>query len=633
MTTNNLPISIDYTSRDFYSLKNDLISRISARVNDNGKTWTGNNPADFGVAIVEAFAHVGDVTNYYIDRMANEAYLSTAVQRQSILNLAFMYGYVPSGFRRAYVDVTISNPNTTDILVPAGSIFSVQVVYTNGNSNSSTQEFYTVLYDTAVAAGGSNTATLAHGQDVSSMSQNAADVNDAYDISGELLGYSTGLGNQSFILANNQVADGTVSVFVRNGDYFTQWVQVTELANYGPQDYVYSMSIDANNYVSINFGNGISGAIPVFGDTIKATYVVGGGLSGNIDSGQSFTIKSVPLESGVSVSSLTNIVVTNAASNGYGGDDPESNDSIRFNAPYTFRSANRAVSLIDFENIAIGIPGVGKAASYATSPNSVNLYVGLQLSDFDPTYFPGYDSTNTTVTSIWTSLQSQVQSSFANKTQIGTTLTILPPIFVPADIKVEYVKISGYSDSQIKTDIKNGIIYGYGYNAMSFDANLRPEKIEQSLASVNGVDSVKVISLNRHGATSARSTLVPSQGELFVFIESNTAIYSAASLSNLVVAISNGSLPTFSDTTYNYAFTSTSSTFTVTATAANTLSGFASVLTYTFTNGSGTTTTGSLTSGTASGTATLTTGVNTYTITVTSYDGVVINNYIIKITK
>jgi hypothetical protein len=108
MTTpvSNIPVSIDYTSRDYYALRDALIQRVQERT---GGKWAGNDPSDFGVALVETFAYMGDIINYYIDRVANESYLGTATQRQSVLNLAAMLGYTAGGYTSATVNVTLTN--------------------------------------------------------------------------------------------------------------------------------------------------------------------------------------------------------------------------------------------------------------------------------------------------------------------------------------------------------------------------------------------------------------------------------------------------------------------------------------------------------------------------------------------
>jgi hypothetical protein len=634
MAIQKITTSIDYTSRDFFSLREDLITRIKSRVNAQGKVWTASDPADFGVAIVEAFAHVGDLTNYYIDRIANEAYLSTATQRQSLLNIASLYGYRVSGYRQALVDVTLTNVTGGSIVIPEGTLLSASITITTNGSPTTYREYFTLTSDVEISSGGSGTGVLVHGKNVTADAVNASDGSDVYDIPGERLGYSTGLPNQSYTLKNNQVADGTVSVFVRNGDAFVQWQEVTNLSEHGPQDTVYALSYSGNNYVTINFGNGVSGAVPVYGDDIKAQYYTGGGLIGNIEANTNFSIESVPLSSGVLKTAIVSTVISNDFA-GYGGEDPESNESIRANAPTALRVSQRAVTLDDFKNLALTMPDVGKAVAYASAPTSVALYIGPTVSDISSDYYPGYNSTNTTTTTLWNSLKTSVVSEFSTKTQIGTTVTVLPPIYVPADVVVEYVAEEGYSDSQLSSSINSGIVYGYGYNYLDFKQSIRPEKLEQSLSAINGVDSVRIVKLFRTGGSSARTTLIPAQGEYFVFKDANTKIYPIASLSALAVTIANGTMPTFNALTKTYAFTSTSASMTFTPTSVNSVTTIA----YVFTPGGGTGLSGTpgastaITSGAASATLTLATGINIIAVTVTSSDGLNTNIYSIKVTK
>ena len=48
---------------------------------------------DFSIALLDAWAAVGDVLTFYQERIANESYLRTATERQSLLQLARLIGY------------------------------------------------------------------------------------------------------------------------------------------------------------------------------------------------------------------------------------------------------------------------------------------------------------------------------------------------------------------------------------------------------------------------------------------------------------------------------------------------------------------------------------------------------------
>ena len=57
----------------------------------NGLTTRDNN--DFTIALLDAWAMVGDVLTFYQERIANEAYLRTATERLSVLELARLINY------------------------------------------------------------------------------------------------------------------------------------------------------------------------------------------------------------------------------------------------------------------------------------------------------------------------------------------------------------------------------------------------------------------------------------------------------------------------------------------------------------------------------------------------------------
>ena len=183
MTTpvNEVPVSVDYTSRDYYSLRNDLIARIQANVNvpNSGVNWTANDPADFGVALVEAFAYMSDIMSFSVDRTANEAYISTATQRDSLLNIAQNYGYIPSGYRQAYVVLTFTNTSGNIVTIPQGTIVTGDVIV-NDTINIETVRTIAFTTDTEIdvpaqvgSTPGTNAVSASEGRYVTRVSTNA----------------------------------------------------------------------------------------------------------------------------------------------------------------------------------------------------------------------------------------------------------------------------------------------------------------------------------------------------------------------------------------------------------------------------------------------------------------------------
>jgi hypothetical protein len=120
---NPIVTPIDYTSRDYASLREDLITAVQLRLPD----WTAENPSDFGLALLEAFAYMGDIASYYVDRAANEAFLPTATRRESLSDIAKTLGYYPSNARSASVTLQLFNPTTARIPIVSGTQFVTNV--------------------------------------------------------------------------------------------------------------------------------------------------------------------------------------------------------------------------------------------------------------------------------------------------------------------------------------------------------------------------------------------------------------------------------------------------------------------------------------------------------------------------
>lgn len=636
----NIPVAVDYTSRDFYSLREDLINLVKARVNvDSSKQWSGDDPSDFGVALLEAFAYVGDLTNYYIDRIANEAYLPTATQRKSILNLAKLYGYSPTGFRAAQVEVEFSNSYLAEItgatgdgseitfyaennftigdvvtvsgVLPAGFNVTLAEVVSADETSFTVESTFTGTYTEGGSAGkviripegtqvsgsvifsdiveevifttieeavippavglafGKVTVNARHGEDVSTRPENISTEEDG--ISGEFLGTSDGSPNQRYTLGESEVVTDDITVYVQAGDLYEPWQQVTNLIDYGPSDAVYSTDLDENNFVSIVFGDGISGAIPNTLSGIKAAYYTGAGTIGNIVPGVINTIEYIPNFTSEELNSISEFVsVANPRSTGVGGAEPEDNGSIRTNAALAIRSVNRVVSLQDYESLALFVGNVGKANATAAVWTSVSLYVAPVRNQGDLDKFPGFDGANDEVTPEWTAIQEAVTTYFEGKTLIGSTLQVFPPTYVPVTIGVTYSKTANYTSQQAQDDISREIINQYSYANLSFEQVLTPEQIEATLNSLPSIRTARVSALYRTGETIKRAALLGGPSEIFVFLENNIDVEESsdnAQLSNLTAATGTLS-PTFDPDFYSYNLTGvTASSVVITPTA------------------------------------------------------------------
>jgi hypothetical protein len=87
---------IAYRAGTHASFKASLLSALSDPAYPALAPLTTRDDSDFTIALLDAFAVAADILTFYQERLANEAYLRSAVQQRSVFELARLVGYQPS---------------------------------------------------------------------------------------------------------------------------------------------------------------------------------------------------------------------------------------------------------------------------------------------------------------------------------------------------------------------------------------------------------------------------------------------------------------------------------------------------------------------------------------------------------
>jgi predicted phage baseplate assembly protein len=85
--------AIAYRVGTHNQFKESLIARLSGLKDPTLRGLTTRDDDDFTIALLDAWATVGDVLTFYQERIANEGYLRTATERRSVLELAQLINY------------------------------------------------------------------------------------------------------------------------------------------------------------------------------------------------------------------------------------------------------------------------------------------------------------------------------------------------------------------------------------------------------------------------------------------------------------------------------------------------------------------------------------------------------------
>jgi hypothetical protein len=460
---------VDYTSRDFLSISSDMKSLIP----NFAPQWTSRDSSDFGIVLVELFAYMGDLLNYYVDRAANESFISTATQRDTVLRLANLLNYTPNDIAPATGSVTLSNRDTAAQTVKAGSLFSTSA---DGTGN---QIIFSLDADVTLAGMSGTTPTTASGA-----------VTQGLIITDQLIGVSDGSAYQTFQIPNpGVVTGGTVTVKVGNVTYS----KVPYVIDYNSQAPVFSISTNGSGYSTVEFGDGTSGRIPPAGSNIYVTYryTDTAGSLGNISANTLTTV----ISDGDGVP-LNNITVTNASAFS-GGRDAESTDSIRINAPLALRTINRAVSLKDYAQLAVQINGVAKAIAAASVYTSVTLYVA-----------PNGGGTASA------SLKTSISNYFLDKMPPNTTLTVLDytPAYPYLDVTINV--LPNYTASVVASAVTDALYSLFAFDNVVFNDLVSIGDVHTACRSVDGVSYITINDYEKLATVSTSPSLVTGVADL-----------------------------------------------------------------------------------------------------------------------
>jgi hypothetical protein len=148
-----------------------------------------------------------------------------------------------------------------------------------------------------------------------------------------------------------------------------KWTPVQTLYQQPPTAQVYTALNRPGGIAQIFFGDGVEGAtLPTGQGNIQAQYRIGIGSAGNVAAAAITTLVDRP----VGVSGVINPLAAT------GGQDAQSVDDIRANAPLTVLTLGRAVSITDYQNFAASFAGIAKASALWI-PNGANRGVFLTV--------------------------------------------------------------------------------------------------------------------------------------------------------------------------------------------------------------------------------------------------------------
>ena len=319
--------TLNVTELDFDAIKKNLIDYFTSG-NSQFKDW---NYVGSGLnQLVDVLAYNTHYNAMLAHMALNETFIDSAQLRSSVVSNAKLIGYTPRSKASAAASLTVSfvGDGRSYITLPRGSNFKTSL-------NSKTYVFLNLDELVINKDVGTNSYTETIEVHQGSIETKRFQVNNVSD-------------KLTYQIDDDAIDISTLIVRVYNSgsqqtaDIYTPFTEVN-IGSVNGDSQIYLLNENVYGKYQIEFGNNIFGKRPNNLSIIEIEYLTTAGVDSNGATAFQY-ISSLP----TGTTSVLPIVTVSTAT---GGNSKEDIESIRFNAPNSFVSQNRAVTADDYKTI------------------------------------------------------------------------------------------------------------------------------------------------------------------------------------------------------------------------------------------------------------------------------------------
>lgn len=446
------------TELDFDTIKSNLKTFLQQQ-----KQFTDYDFDGSGLSILlDILAYNTHYNAYYLNMVANEAFLDTALLRDSVVSHAKNFGYTPYSTTSPVAVINFTANSTTSVsstlTIPSGYSFLANQI--DGISYN-----FVVLDDVTV--------TKANNQFVF---ENL----EIYE--GQLVTYNFTHDQQNnprqiFTLPDENVDTSTIKVTVTessSNSAATTYARFTELLDVGPTSEVFFLQETRNNQYQIYFGVDIIGKKIPDGAIVSITYLVTNGPAAQNANG--FVPRQTLLDSlNESITDFDVNVVDVAA----GGSLPESVDEIKFSAPLQYVTQNRLVTTKDYESfIRRNYPSIDSLSIWGGEDENPPIY-GKVLISLKP-------KVNYYISE--TEKQRIIDEIITPKAILSVSAEIRDPefLYILLNTSVKYdPKKTTASPTALQNQIRNAILLYRNTNLNKFNSTFSLSRLQDEIDNVD----------------------------------------------------------------------------------------------------------------------------------------------------
>lgn len=328
--------TIKSTALDFNNIKNNLKQYLAAQ-----DDFTDYNFEASGLSnLLDVLAYNTHINSLVANFALNESYLGTAQLRSSLVSLAEGIGYIPDTdtASQAVVNISISSDETgKELQLAKGTTFTSSVddiTYTFQTNDN---------YFASDAGGGSYEFQTVDGSNELILYEGTQKTKTFF------VGETTE--NPVYIIPDTKLDADTVTVQVyesASSSTFTTYSNLNAVTTINANSTIYILKETPNGFFEVTFGDGITfGRAPTPGQKIVVTYI---STNGAVANGAAVFTPSTTFSDGLDTAVDLNVTTV---TNSVGGDEKETIESIRKNAPFQYATQNRMVTAADYSALIL----------------------------------------------------------------------------------------------------------------------------------------------------------------------------------------------------------------------------------------------------------------------------------------
>ena len=444
--------NLNVTELDFDQIKKNLKNYLKTQSAFNSHDFEGSGLSSL-LDVLAYNTHYNAMTAHFA---LNEAFLDSAQIRGNIVTRAKLLGYIPRSVLAPRATITITVDVSTEsgvipstLTLPRGAKLTTQVDGRNYR--------YVVLNEqAAVISGDGNTFTFDNVIIVEGTRKKL------------LYRVDNDIENQKYQISDDDADTSTLRVLIQANEQsssYDNYTQFESLLNVNSSSRVFYLQENSNEYFEVYFGDGVTGKKPLNNNIVTLDYVFTNGEESN--GANVFSMVD-------NIGGYSNVAVTTLVKS-QGGTEKETNESIRFNAPLTFTSQNRAVTSDDYRAII---------KKEFTNINSISTWGGED--NYPADYGAVYISIKPLVNEVLTQNEKTeiMNTILKGKSVVSITPVIVDPNFTYLELDVSFKYNPNLTDrSSVElTAVVRDAVSDYNFNELNkFDGVFRHSQILKAI--------------------------------------------------------------------------------------------------------------------------------------------------------